>query len=205
VTDKDISDVHKRLKQVMEIVESKKKRIVDIEAAIFVSHLHSTNSWNVFRRTLKYGLTNQITSSSNHLSLLKQDISRFEEIYSQLSDDLIHIQAIQQRLEYAKTFKGKYYHVLGHFFSLYCIWKILISLINIIFNRVGKGKLIFSNSFSMKSLFVVDPVTNGIDITVHYFNFQFDVQVWSQYVSFILIGIIVITSIRGLLITLTKV
>jgi hypothetical protein len=154
---------------------------------------------------LKYGLTNQITSSSNHLSLLKQDISRFEEIYSQLSDDLIHIQAIQQRLEYAKTFKGKYYHVLGHFFSLYCIWKILISLINIIFNRVGKGKLIFSNSFSMKSLFVVDPVTNGIDITVHYFNFQFDVQVWSQYVSFILIGIIVITSIRGLLITLTKV
>ncbi len=48
-------------------------------------------------------------------------------------------------------------------------------------------------------------MTNGIELTVHYFNLQFDVQFWSQYVSFILIGIIVVTSIRGLLITLTKV
>jgi len=47
-------------------------------------------------------------------------------------------------------------------------------------------------------------VTRGIQLTVHYFNLQFDVQFWSQYVSFILIGIIVVTSIRGLLITLTK-
>lgn len=60
----------------------------------------------------------------------------------------------------------------------------------------------------MTRLFVfllVDPVTRGIELTVHYFNLQFDVQFWSQYVSFILIGIIVVTSIRGLLITLTKV
>jgi len=47
-------------------------------------------------------------------------------------------------------------------------------------------------------------VTHGIELTVHYFDLQFDVQFWSQYVSFILIGIIVVTSIRGLLITLTK-
>lgn len=55
------------------------------------------------------------------------------------------------------------------------------------------------------SSLLVDPVTRGIQLTVHYFNLQFDVQFWSQYVSFMLIGIIVVTSIRGLLITLTKV
>ena len=48
-------------------------------------------------------------------------------------------------------------------------------------------------------------MTRGIELTVHYFNLEFDVQFWSQYVSFMLIGIIVVTSIRGLLITLTKV
>lgn len=48
-------------------------------------------------------------------------------------------------------------------------------------------------------------MTRGIELTVHFFNLQFDVQFWSQYVSFMLIGIIVVTSIRGLLITLTKV
>ncbi|CAF4648650.1 unnamed protein product [Rotaria socialis] len=197
VTDKDVTDAQKRLKQVMEILALKKKRIASIE---FENSLRSmsgsfnslNNPWNFIRRTwnscLTSQLTNQITSSYNSINLIKQDISTYEEIYSQLYNDFVDLQAIQQRIEYSKTFQGQYFHVLGHFFSLYCIWKIIISFINIIFNRVGK----------------VDPVTKGIELTVHYFNFEFDVQFCSQYVSFILIGIIVVTSIRGLLITLTK-
>jgi hypothetical protein len=193
----------------MEIVENKKKRVANIEDETFVSYLNPTNPWNVFRRTFKCSLIDHIMSSYQNISLIKQDILTYEEIYSQLSNDLINLQAIQQRIEYSKTFKGKYYHVLGHFFSLYCIWKIFISFINIVFNRVGKGKLKYffmkiKNYFFFFS-FQVDPVTNGIELTVHYFNLQFDVKFWSQYVSFILIGIIVVTSIRGLLITLTKV
>uniref|UniRef100_A0A9J8CK65 Golgi pH regulator n=2 Tax=Cyprinus carpio TaxID=7962 RepID=A0A9J8CK65_CYPCA len=60
--------------------------------------------------------------------------------------------------------------------------------INIVFDRVGKN----------------DPVTRGIEITVNYLGIQFDVKFWSQHISFILVGIIIVTSIRGLLITLTK-
>jgi hypothetical protein len=208
VTDKDISDVHKRLNQVIETVELKKKRLADIEASMFVSYLNPNNPWNVIRRALRCGLIDQISSSRKSIILIQEEISRFEEIYVQLSNDLVNLQAIQKRLEYSKTFKGKYFHVLGHFFSLYCIWKIFISFINIVFNRVGKGKLILNcREREKRRLFciVVDPVTIGIEITVHYFNLQFDLQFWSQYVSFILIGIIVVTSIRGLLITLTKV
>ncbi|KAL1466525.1 Golgi pH regulator A-like [Rhipicephalus sanguineus] len=43
-----------------------------------------------------------------------------------------------------------------------------------------------------------------MQIAVHYMGFDVDVKFWSQHISFILVGIIVITSIRGLLITLTK-
>ncbi|CAF4513790.1 unnamed protein product [Rotaria sp. Silwood1] len=195
VTEKDISDAQKRLKQVMEIVATKKKHVARIEyenslKSTFTSSFSSMNNkWNFLRRTLN----SSFISPTNHnisynLSTIKQDIITYEEISSQLYSDLVDLQAIQQRIEYSKTLKGKYFHVLGHFFSLYCVWKIFISFINIVFNRVGK----------------VDPVTRGIELTVHYFNLQFDVQFWSQYVSFILIGIIVVTSIRGLLITLTK-
>nr|XP_058898624.1 Golgi pH regulator-like [Kogia breviceps] len=63
-----------------------------------------------------------------------------------------------------------------------------MATINIIFDRVGKS----------------DPVTRGIEITVNYLGIQFDVKFWSQHISFILIGIIIVTSIRGVLITLTK-
>lgn len=62
--------------------------------------------------------------------------------------------------------------------------------INIIFDRVGKK----------------DPVTRGIEIAVNWCGFkQFDIAFWSQHISFWLVGCIVVTSIRGLLITLTKV
>lgn len=133
----------------MEIVALKKKRIASIEHEnslknIAESFRSKENPWNFIRRTwnscLTPQLTNQITSSYNNISIIKQDISTYEEIYSQLYSDFVDLQAIQQRIEYSKTFKGQYFHVLGHFFSLYCIWKIFISFINIIFNRVGKGK-----------------------------------------------------------------
>lgn len=47
---------------------------------------------------------------------------------------------------------------------------------------------------------------NGVsvrDLTV--FLLLMQVKFWSQHISFILVGIIIVTSIRGLLITLTKV
>uniref|UniRef100_A0A914RE21 Abscisic acid G-protein coupled receptor-like domain-containing protein n=1 Tax=Parascaris equorum TaxID=6256 RepID=A0A914RE21_PAREQ len=95
---------------------------------------------------------------------------------------------LKDRLDYSKTWQGQYFNVLGHFFSVYCMWKIFISTVNIVFDRVGK----------------VDPVTRGIEIAVKYMGFQLDVRFWSQHVSFLLVGVIAVTSIRGLLITLTK-
>jgi hypothetical protein len=66
---------------------------------------------------------------------------------------------------------------------------LLQSTINIVFDRVGKK----------------DPVTRGMEIAVHWVGINIDVTFWSQHISFFLVGCIVVTSIRGLLLTLTKV
>ena len=44
-----------------------------------------------------------------------------------------------------------------------------------------------------------------MEIAVHWIGLDIDVASWSQSISFYLIGCIVVTSIRGLLLTLTKV
>lgn len=111
-----------------------------------------------------------------------------EEVSRQLFLELYQLRSAKQRIEYSNSFQGKYFNVLGYFFCGYCIWKIFISIINILFNRVG----------------LQDPITRGIDIAVHYFGFNVDVPFWSQQISFWLVGVIVVTSIRGLLLTLTK-
>lgn len=114
---------------------------------------------------------------------------------------------MQERQRWARTFQGKYFNVLGYFFSFYCLWKIFIvssmlslsqnnfqifflfqCTVNIIFDRVGKKDL----------------VTRCIEIAVHWCGLRMDVAFWSQHVSFFLVGCIVVTNIRGLLLTLTK-
>lgn len=42
----------------------------------------------------------------------------------------------QERIEYSKTFKGKYFNFLGYFFSIYCVWKIFMVSILVLVVRV---------------------------------------------------------------------
>ena len=51
----------------------------------------------------------------------------------------------------------------------------------------------------------MDPITRTLQFLVNYIGLDVDIKFWSQHVSFLVIGIIVVTSIRGLLINLTKV
>ena len=48
-------------------------------------------------------------------------------------------------------------------------------------------------------------MTKGFELLADYAGLQVDVSFWSQHVSFILVGVIVVTNIRGLLIQLMKV
>ena len=131
-----------------------------------------------------------MSSSSKHENtvMLKNEVSGLEELSRQLYFESVDLHNTKQRMIFSKTLQGRYFNFMGHIFSIYCMWKIFISSVNIIFDRVGKK----------------DPVTRGIEISVHYLGIEFDVQFWSQQISFFLVGILIITSIRGLLITLTK-
>ncbi|VDD89895.1 unnamed protein product [Enterobius vermicularis] len=123
-----------------------------------------------------------------NFSTLNGEIIPLEQLSRYIFLEVVELRNMKDRLDYSKTWQGRYFNVLGYFFSGYCVYKIIISTINIIFNRVGKE----------------DPVTKGIRIAVEYMEIQLDVQFWSQHISFLLVGVIVVTSIRGLLIQLTK-
>ena len=75
--------------------------------------------------------------------MIKKEVAAFEEMGRQLFLEIVDLNRTVERIHYSKTFQGKYFNLLGYFFSIYCVWKIFISSVNIIFDRVGKvGKLI---------------------------------------------------------------
>lgn len=188
VTAKDVASLEKKLTHTYDQIALKKKKIKIIQkerSGGSTTTGASSGLWGMFRSSV----TNTLSSlSSENVNQVRKETQALEELSRQLFLELVDLKAMQQRMEWSKTLKGRYFHFIGYFFSLYCIWKIFISTVNIVFDRVGR----------------VDPVTRGIQIAVNYMGLAIDVKFWSQHVSFILVGIIVLTSIRGLLITLTK-
>ncbi|XP_062371312.1 Golgi pH regulator B isoform X3 [Cinclus cinclus] len=153
VTDADILALERRLLQTMDMIVSKKKRIAVAHRTMFQRgevHNRPTGFWGMIK-----SVTTSVPGSEN-LSLIQQEVDALEELSRQLFLETADLHATKERIEYSKTFQGKYFNFMGYFFSIYCVWKI------------------------------------------------FMVKFWSQHISFILVGIIIVTSIRGLLITLTK-
>nr|CAG4643988.1 EOG090X06XN [Lepidurus arcticus] len=187
VTLADIQSIERKLLQTMDMILVKKKRIAllerDSHASSAPTDRHSAGLWGVLK-----SVTSVAIGPSESIAALKADINTLEELSRQLFLEAVDMHYMEERLEWAQTWQGKYFNFLGYFFSLYCSWKIFICTINIVFDRVGK----------------VDPVTKGIEIAVHWVGINIDVTFWSQHISFILVGCIVVTSIRGLLLTLTK-
>nr|KAF7415808.1 hypothetical protein H0235_012400 [Vespula pensylvanica] len=182
----DVQAIEKRLLQTMDMIIVKKKRIALAKKGEMIGQSEvRSRLWGMLG---PLGGTKGNQESVYSIKQLQIEVIALEELSRQLFLEAHDIQNARERLEWAATWQGKYFNFLGYFFSLYCIWKILISTINIVFDRVGKK----------------DPVTRGIEIAVHWMGFDIDVTFWSQHISFYLVGCIVLTSIRGLLLTLTK-
>ena len=103
--------------------------------------------------------------------LFRADILALEELSKHLFLELHDLQNMRERIDWSKSCQGKYFNFLGYFFSLYCVWKIFISTVNIVFDRVGK----------------MDPITKTFDILVNWFGFDIDMEMWSQQLSFIVV------------------
>uniref|UniRef100_A0A0N5AHE1 Golgi pH regulator n=1 Tax=Syphacia muris TaxID=451379 RepID=A0A0N5AHE1_9BILA len=217
VEQSSITKMELKLMRTMETIVSKKKRLCLLEKEMAYSAFTRGNDQ---RGGLFQKLWGSVSFSSNSLkdqirlitrslvlyfspvtrknadmsqfsilcSILNAEVVPLEQLSRYIFLEVVELKNMKDRLDYSKTWQGQYFNILGYFFSGYCVYKIIVSTINIIFNRVGKE----------------DPVTKGIRIAVEYMEFQLDVQFWSQHISFFLVGVIVVTSIRGLLIQLTK-
>ena len=192
VSESDIQAAERRLLQSIDSTLIKKKRILlalqEKTPTILGASVPAQNKfWSFFNGNQSRPL--DLLAPTENLKTLRREAAASEELNKQLFLEVVDLHAVRDRIEYSTTFQGKYFNCLGYVFSLYCMWKIFICTVNILFNRVGK----------------VDPITRGFDILAHYLGFNLDVSFWSQQVSFLVVGILVVTSIRGLLLTLTKI
>ncbi|XP_043195170.1 Golgi pH regulator-like [Amphibalanus amphitrite] len=184
VTPADVQSLERELLKRMDIIVAKKRKLALLRrGGAQQSSAGTGRLWGVLT-----GAASSVWSGGQSQSQLKQEIAAMEEVVRQLFLEDVDQHYMLERIEWSKTWKGRYFNLLGYFFSMYCSWKIFICTVNIVFDRVGK----------------IDPVTKTMHIVVNWLGFNIDVTFWSQQISFYVVGCIVVTSIRGLLLTLTK-
>lgn len=188
VTDADIQAAEKKYLQTLDIIISKKRRILISQARQRSAVEQQGSRVGGFMRKMINTMTNHMGIGGENIGMLRQEVAGLENLSRQLYMDIDDLYQERDRLQYSKTWQGKYFNFMGYIFSIYCIYKIIMATVNIIFFRIGK----------------TDPITYGLALAIKYIKIDLNVDFWSQQLSFFFVGLMIIFSIRGLLIQLLK-
>ncbi|KAJ1963391.1 hypothetical protein IWQ62_003230 [Dispira parvispora] len=185
VTAAQIQTVERKLTQTTGILHSKQQQLIEEERRVQADQAsHRLMKRMVHSMTGTLGLGAQAS-----LHRLREEIQMLENISQRIQADLETLHFEKHRYDEIRTFKGQYFNFLGYIFSVYCVYKVVMAFINIVFHRVGK----------------TDPITYGLTLAATHANIQsLDVPFWSQQLSFWFVGIMVVCSIRGLLLQIIK-
>ncbi|GAU90548.1 hypothetical protein RvY_02950 [Ramazzottius varieornatus] len=185
VRDGHIRLLERRLEQAIEMLSAKKKRRLLLQKRPDHRPVDASSWWNLLGKARPRLASTILPESTNQLD---SEISTMRVMCRHLFLEIDELQKMKIRHEYSKTPQGIFFHFWGLALTVYCLWKIVMTIVNILLNRIAH----------------LDPVTRGLEIAVTWLGLNVDVQLWSQQISFVLVGILAFTSIRGFLITLTK-
>jgi golgi pH regulator len=132
VTEQDVSQIEKRIIQTYDMILFKKKRVAISERELhnkMNSMTEQTGIWSRFKTAVM-----QPSMSQQNLTVIKREVVALEEMARQLFLELVDLNHTVARINFSKTFQGKYFNFVGYFFSLYCVWKIFIVIFLCFFN-----------------------------------------------------------------------
>ncbi|KAJ3075285.1 Golgi pH regulator B [Podochytrium sp. JEL0797] len=133
------------------------------------------------------------------LNLLRKEVLALDALAGALNADLEELQYERTRFKASKTIQGKLMNLLGSGFSFYCIYKIITSCINLVFHtHGGTDPITLGINFAIQTISKHDSEGAGAGVTI-------DVEKSAQQLSFLMVGVLVVCSIRGLIVQFSKV
>ncbi|CAO3612684.1 unnamed protein product [Cunninghamella blakesleeana] len=123
--------------------------------------------------------------------LLEIEIQQLESLSLNMKSDLDELNRGRLRSQYSKTWRGKFQNSTNFIFTIYCLYKMLVTSLNVLLQRTGSG----------------DPISNTLSLMLSHFgnDTNIDTKFWAQQLSFWFAGIIVFGSVRGLFNLLSKI
>ncbi|KAI9349131.1 Abscisic acid G-protein coupled receptor-domain-containing protein [Obelidium mucronatum] len=184
------------LERTQGLVFEKRRRIMELEGG---------GGWDLIGSVL-------LGSDGQELKALRNEVKALEALLGTLNADLEELQYERNRFRSSKTLQGQLLNLLGYFFSFYCIYKIITSSINLVFhNHGGTDPITLGINLALKT-FSSPPTSTTTTASIDATNTNtlppqttFDIEKSAQQLSFLMVGGLVICSIRGLIVQFSKV
>eukprot|EP00911_Craspedida_sp_UC1_P000318 UC1_evm1s243 len=114
---------------------------------------------------------------------LKAECEAVESVNAHLFRRLRELRHERRRAVLSASPLGYVRDAAGHILSAYCGYRIIMTAINLLLGRARK----------------VDPVSRALHVLTQWLGLTVDVAFWSQQASFVMVGLIIVASVRNLL------
>ena len=146
VTDKDIEALEKRLLKTLDMISAKKKLMLVTEHDLLrrrLSAKETREEGGGWKKQLS-GLVSSVTRSGddkalqNNIKSMKLELVGMEHMSCDMFEELHEARVAHKQVSFSTTTLGRIVNMTGYFFSGYCVYKMMMASINIVFNRVAQ-------------------------------------------------------------------
>uniref|UniRef100_K3WTF7 Abscisic acid G-protein coupled receptor-like domain-containing protein n=1 Tax=Globisporangium ultimum (strain ATCC 200006 / CBS 805.95 / DAOM BR144) TaxID=431595 RepID=K3WTF7_GLOUD len=197
IAEDDIQFLEKRLRHNMDMLLAKKKRLAfetraaqrPSSSSAPSSGAFSTASW--LSKAMGLLQRSAAPSEASYRRSLQVEIASLEELGRELFLEIHDMRDVQDRSLRARTLRGRVFNFFGYVLSVFCVYKMLMSTVNVVFRR-NREK---------------DPITDAIEKILYIWPsiaLWINIRFLSEMASLGLVGVLVFTQTRGFLLTLLK-
>ncbi|GAA6036835.1 hypothetical protein JCM8097_006304 [Rhodosporidiobolus ruineniae] len=143
------------------------------------------------------------TPAATHLKSLEIEVAAMERMERQMVSDVARLKKRKVMREMGRSWKGRIWLMIGWLFSLYCVWRVFISGVNLVFGYTRRSHqtptLPSEDDATPAQPQGTDLVTSLLTRLAVVFDVDLDVATWSRLIGLVLIGSIIVANMRNVL------
>lgn len=179
VTDKDINSAAAALERVRTDLSQRQREAQESGA------VQESPSW----------LPTRLFKGPSGASALLQEIEGLRALESQMARNLDALQRRRGEIAFRRTLKGRIFVIIGQAFAVYCVFRIISSVRNLIFGPSTEPGLSSPDILTHLLARIVSflPLPHSIELTPH------AIASLARQISLLLVGCIILSSVRAVL------